>query len=191
MCTSRFRLAVSLVETVLAVVVSAGACSNTSGLPAAHIANVVDTISLYALDGTPLSAPSGYDVESREVLRTDRSAHFDFSVNITPAGQAVLLPTGAMGLGRASGVLRESLPFDSVTIAPPSGYNDSLAVALDSGSVAVVRSRVSQCVFGAVVSFYGKVEVLRIDPVARRIDFQVLVDQNCDYRGLEPGIPRR
>jgi hypothetical protein len=32
---------------------------------------------------------------------------------------------------------------------------------------------------------------LAIDTVARRIDLRVLVDQNCGYRDLEPGLPRR
>ena len=37
---------------------------------------------------------------------------------------------------------------------------------------------------------YGKLEVLQIDTVAHTITFQHLVDQNCGYRGLEPGIPK-
>jgi len=27
--------------------------------------------------------------------------------------------------------------------------------------------------------------------LARRIDYNILVDQNCGHRGLEPGIPKR
>jgi hypothetical protein len=41
------------------------------------------------------------------------------------------------------------------------------------------------------VFYYAKIEVLAIDTIARRIDLQVLVDQNCGYRGLETGIPPR
>ncbi len=174
-----------------AVLVVAAACDAATGLPPATIPNVVDTISLYALDGTPLSAPSGYNLTANQVVRTDRALRFDFAFNITPAGQAVLLPTGAMGLGRASGILVQTVPFDSVTIAPTTVYVDSLAVPLDSGTVAVLHSQATSCLYGTIVFFYGKVEVLAIDTVARRIDLQVLVDQNCGYRGLEPGTPRR
>jgi len=174
-----------------AVLVVTAACDATTGLPPATFTNVVDTISLYALDGTPLSAPSGYNLAGNQVVRTDRAIRFDFAFNITPAGQAVLLPTGAMGLGRSSGIQLQTLPFDAVTIAPTTVYVDSLAVPLDSGTVAVLHSQATTCVFGAIVFYYGKVEVLAIDTVARRIDLQVLVDQNCGYRGLEPGIPRR
>jgi hypothetical protein len=53
----------------------------------------------------------------------------------------------------------------------------------------VLRSRPSQCIYGAIVYYYAKVQVLHIDTVARRIDLRVLADQNCGYRGLEPGIP--
>ncbi len=169
------------------------ACETTSGLPTASISNVVDTVSLYALDGTPLPSPSGYNVPSRTVVRTDRFATFDFAFNITAAGQSVLLPTGALGLGRASGIQVQSVGFDAVRLAPPptSAYVDTTAVPVDSGTVAVVHSRSAACPFGAVVFYYAKIEVLAIDTVARRIDLQLLVDQNCGYRGLEPGVPRQ
>lgn len=180
---------VCLVVTALAGAVVA---CDTNPLPPPTIANVEDTISLYALDGTPLTQPSGYNIQLRQVLRTDRDARFDFAFNITPTGQAVLLPTGAMQLGRASGILPQSVPFESVQTAPGSGYTDTTFVAVDSGAVAVVRSRPSSClVFSSVVHFYGKVQVLQIDTVARRIDLRVLVDQNCGYRDLEPGLPRQ
>ena len=167
------------------------ACGTSSGLPAAIFENIVDTISLYALDGTPLPAPSGYNVQSNQVVRTDRLTSFDFAFNITPAGQAVLLPTGALGLGRSSGIQVQHTGFDAVTLAPTSAYVDTTAVPIDSGTVAVVHSRAASCSIGLVVFYYGKIQVLAIDPVTRRIELQVLVDQNCGYRGLEPGIPRR
>jgi hypothetical protein len=168
------------------------ACDNTTGLLPATVANVVDTISLYALDGTPLSAPSGYSIHSTPpiAVRTDQRSDFDFAFNITPAGQAVLLPTGAMGLGVASGIDTVNVSFTALTTAPTTKYVDSLPVSVDSGSVLVVHSRAVSCV-GLVVFYYGKFEVLAIDTIARRVDLRVLVDQNCGYRGLEPGLPRR
>jgi len=36
---------------------------------------------------------------------------------------------------------------------------------------------------------YGKFQVLSLDPVARSVTFQTLVNQNCGYRSLRPGIP--
>jgi hypothetical protein len=167
------------------------ACDNTTGLPVANIANVVDTISLYALDGTSLPLPSGYVITSKTVVRTDQRSDFDFAFNITPAGQAVLLPTGAVGLGVSSGIDTLNVPFDAVKTAPTTKYIDSLPVAVDSGAVLVAHSRPVTCSFGAIVFYYGKIEILAVDTIARRIDLRVLVDQNCGYRDLEPGIPRR
>jgi len=188
MCIRR-SFPVCLVVTALA---GAAVACDRNPLPPPTIANVEDTISLYALDGTALSLPSGYNIPTRTVQRTDRSALIDFAFNITATGQAVLLPTGALQLGRLSGILPLSVPFESVKTAPNGGYTDTTSVAVDSGTVAVVRSRPSSClVFSSIVHFYGKVQVLQIDTVARRIDLRVLVDQNCGYRDLEPGLPRQ
>src|SRR5262245_947926 len=174
-----------------AALIVIAACGNTSGLPNAVFTNTVDTVSLFALDGTPLPAPSGYNLLTRSVVRTDRLASFDFAFNIDTAGLAVLLPTGALGLGRSSGIQVQHKSFDAVTEAPSGAYVDTTAVVLDSGLVAVLHSKTSTCGFGGVVFYYGKALVLAIDTLARRVDLQVLVDQNCGYRGLEPGIPRR
>ncbi len=183
------RPVIVLVVVALAAIAACG--DNSLGLPAAHFNNVVDSVSLWALDATPLNTPSAYSIIGRMVVQTYQTTGFDFAFNITPAGQAVLLPTGALGLGKASGILLQSKSFDSITVAPSTGYQDSVAVAVDSGTTAVLRSRpVSSCVIGTVF-LYAKLQVLRIDTIARRIDYHILVDENCGYRGLEPGIPKR
>jgi len=46
-------------------------------------------------------------------------------------------------------------------------------------------------VYGATLSFYAKVRVLAVDSTARRLDFEILADENCGYLGLEPGLPSR
>ena len=45
------------------------------------------------------------------------------------------------------------------------------------------------CSFGATVSLYAKLRVLRVVSTAKRLDMEILVDQNCGYRGLQPGLP--
>jgi hypothetical protein len=182
------RVSILLVPVCL---VGAAACNNSTGLPAPAFENTVDTVSLYALDGTPVTLPSGFSISSNQTRRTDQSTDIDFIFTITPAGQAVLEPTGAIGLGIASGIQVQSQPFDGITIAPTTAYVDTLPVPVDTGSVLVVHSRpVSTCIVG-IVYYYGKVHVLAIDTLARRIDLETLVDQNCGYRGLEPGLPTR
>jgi len=173
------------------VTVALAACGDTNGLPSAHIVNAVDTVSLYALDGTPPASPSAYDILLVRRVRTDVSTAFDFVFNLDTAGHALLLPTGAVGLAKQSGIRIESTTFDAIGDAPTSGYADSTGQQMAVGTVAVIRSRPTQCSFGAVVYQYAKLQVLDIDSIARQIKFQILVDQNCGYRSLQPGIPSR
>jgi hypothetical protein len=167
------------------------ACGYT-GLQPGIIANTVDTLSLYAVDGTALDLPSAFRIAAPHVLRTDQGSDFDFVFNLTAGDSAVLLPTGALHLGIGSGIDTVHAPFDAITIVPGGNYIDSLPVHVDSGSVAVVHSRATSCPVTASFSFlYAKLQVMKIDTVARRIDLIVLTNQNCGYRSLEPGNPTR
>lgn len=179
------------IPAVTGLALLAAACGDPLGLPQARITNEIDTVSLYALDGTPISVPSAYHLESRSTVRTDRTAIFDFAFNVDAQGRPVFLPTGALGLGQGAGFQPTATPFDSVTVAPGSGWVLDSGVVADSGTVLLARSRLTTCNFGASVFLYAKLQVLRVDLIARRIDFQILVDSNCGYRGLEPGLPRR
>lgn len=155
--------------------------------------NAVDTVSLYALRDTPIATPSAYAIQLRGPVRTDRGVAFDFAFDIDTLNRPVLLPTGALHLGRLSGIQVSSVAFDSILIAPGGKYELDSAVVVDVGSVVVIHSRPSDCGISLTASyvFYSKLHVLKIDPVNRRIDFEILVDRNCGFRGLEPGEPRR
>ena len=185
----RFRVA--SIPAMVGLVALAAACGEPFGLPVARVENFVDTVSLFALDGTPVSTPSAYHLETHTPVRTDRTGTFDFAFNITTLGTPVFLPTGAVGLSPGSGLQIADTTFDAIKVAPGGGWVVDSAVTADSGAVLLARSRLSGCTFGASVFYYAKLEVLRVDSAARRIDFRILVDPNCGYRGLEPGIPRR
>lgn len=184
--------------TLLAVAVVLATACDESLLPDAFFPNRTDTVSLYALSGTPVYQPSVYVITDRESVRTDRAVNgFDFAFDIDTAGRAVLLPTGALRLGRFSGIQLTPIHFDSVRFAPTSGYQLDSAVVVDSNDVALLHSRPLGCSFGGGFSpvRYAKLHVLAIDttsgPNGRRIDFEILTDINCGYRGLEPGLPRQ
>jgi len=169
----------------------AAACSSGTGLPAATQSNTVDTVSLYSLydDTLPLDLPSGFDLLSNLAVRTDRTSGFDFAVNITPDGRAAFLPTYVLGLSRGAGFIHTNTPFGTILTAPVSGYQDSLPTVLDSGAVAIMRSRPVTCLTGSVLAYYGKMQILAIDTTARRVDLEVLVDRNCGYHSLLSGVP--
>ena len=58
------------------------------------------------------------------------------------------------------------------------------------GDLFFIRTTVSTCSFLGV-PLYGKLQVIELDPVAHTVRVQVLANQNCGYRGLNLGIPKR
>lgn len=186
-----------------ALIALAGACGDPFGLPRAAIPNAVDTVFLYALSGTPVTTPSGYrffsstnsSISLPQPVRTDQSSDFDFVFDIDTAGRALLIPTAALDLGRLSGAQMTTTAFDSIKIAPDRNYQLDSALVLNVGTVVIVHSRPATCSFGISTVYYAKLRVLDIDPVpgpnGRRMQFEILADANCGYRGLEPGLPSR
>jgi hypothetical protein len=172
----------------------AAACGNPLGLPGAFILNRTDTVSLYALSGTPVSQPSGYSIGARQAVRTEQAPSFDFAFDIDTAGRALLLPTAALKLGRQSGTQLSAQQFDSILIAPTGNYNLDSARVVNVNSVVIAHSSPVTCTFGVTAFYYAKLHVLAIDttsgPKGRRIDFEILSDINCGYRGLQAGLPR-
>ena len=179
---------------VASTLVLAG-CGDVPGLPSANIPNRTDTVSVYAVTGTPVTTPSAYFIYGRQVVRTDQNIVFDVVFDIDSLGRGLVLPTGAVRLGRQSGVQISGADFDSLVTAPSSGYQVDSAVVLTENSVAVIHSRPVQCSFDIqpAHNYFAKVHVLAIDttsgPNGRRIDLVVLTNINCGYRGLEPGLP--
>jgi hypothetical protein len=153
----------------------------------------VDTTSLFAIDGTPVGLASAYDIvvfPAGAVNTAHEVSGFDFVFNITPGGQGVLLPTGALpGLAKASGLQLTGQQFDSIRTAPGGGFMDSTAVNIQAGSVVIVRSRPTTCSYGPTVYQYAKARILAVDTAARRMDMAILVNSNCGYRDLQPGFP--
>lgn len=182
-------------RTLLAIAAAAAiaACSNTNLLPIASVANTVDTVTLGAIRGTPVGTPSGYSVALTNAIRTDipGSPLPDFIYDIDSVAGPALIPAEAANLLPHSatnpGLRPKSVAFDSIQSADLNGYTTDSLVPIDSGTVLEVRSLIS-CAQG--VPTYAKLQVLSIDPVARTVIFQILVDDNCGYRGLQPGLPQ-
>lgn len=170
---------------------AAAACSDANDLPNATIENVERTDSLWALVGTPVSTPSGFSLEGSRRIRTDLSVDFDFAYNIQPSGEHVFLPRAALGIDTANSVNPGFVPrtesFDAITSPPTDGYVTEAAVPIAAGQRYVVRSRVTCTNLG--VPKYAKMEVLEFDDVRRIVKFRVLVNDNCGFRSLEPGLP--
>lgn len=173
-----------------ALVTAAAACGDPFG-QTATLTNTVDTVTLFALRDTPIRLPSAYSLLNQSPARSDTTAGFDFAFDINPQGVALMYPAGALGLSKEPGIQLTDKLFENVHSAPPDGYKSDSAVTVLEGSVFIARSRpsgASPCLF-VTVPRYGKFHVLAIDSGSRSIKLETLVDLNCGFRGLEPGIP--
>jgi hypothetical protein len=184
------RRAFALVSRPLAVAALV-ACSDANNLPDPTSQNFVDTLTLGALEGTPISTPSGFGIQTGPV-RTDQSVEFEFAYNVrrleNGTYQRVFLPRAALGITGSTanpGLQKREESFDAITEAPSNGYVSDSAVPVGLGDRFIVRSRV---VCGSLgVPLYGKLEILAFQDST--VTFRFLVDENCGFKDLLPGLP--
>lgn len=173
------------------VLLSAVGCSDSNGLPDATLTNVERTETIYSLTGTPVATASGYAVDGGRQVRTDLSDAFDFAYNVQSDGQPVFIPRAALGIDPDNpvnpGFQARSESFDAITKASSNGYITDSPVPIAAGQRYIVRGRVT-CSIG--VPKYAKLEILSFDDAARTVTFRILIDDNCGFRGLEPGLPQ-
>ena len=169
------------------------ACSDSNGLPDATIENIERTDTLWALIGTPVSTPSGYSVDGSHRVRTDLSVDFDFAYNVESAGEHIFLPRASLGIDTATaakpGFILRTESFEAITTAPSNGYITDVPVPIAVGQRYVVRSRIT-CL-GLGVPKYAKMEILSFEEATRIVAFRILINDNCGFRSLEPGLPDR
>ncbi len=192
----------SLAFLVLVLAAMTGACGDPFALQPAGIVNAVDTVEMYAVNGTPLDRPSGYSIGERDpgsrLVRLGLEARsFDFLYRIdattgpefAPFSVVSPAPAGQSTAGR-SGFLATTAGFDAIKEAEQVGFVIDKPVQLVEGKVILARSAISATCF-IQIPYYSKIEVLSFDPVARSVKFRILSNVNCGYRGLEPGLPTR
>jgi hypothetical protein len=177
---------------VLTALVVVSACSDDNSLGTPAFTNAERTDTLYALLGTPVQTPSAYSIQGSRRVRTDTTSNFDFAYNIQQDGSHVFVPRAVLGINPTAsvnpGLLLRTQTYDAITEAPSNGYVTDQVVPFAVGDRYVVRSRVT-CTIG--VPTYAKLEVLAVDDLARTVTFRILTDDNCGFKGLEPGLPDR
>jgi hypothetical protein len=170
---------------------AAAACGDSNGLDAT-LTNTERTETLYALVGTPVRSPSAYSIDGARRVRTDTTSSFDFAFNIEPDGRHVFIPRAALGIDSSAsvnpGFQARTETFEGITLAPSNGYVTDQVVPIAPGERYVIRSRIV-CTIG--VPKYGKLEVVMFDEAAKTVTFRVLTNDNCGFKGLEPGVPDR
>ena len=164
-------------------------CKSPQNLPNAQIPNTVDTVTLYAVQGTAIGTPSAYALIGPQIVDIGQSTTFDFAFNID--SQPVLLPSGVFqGLPNVAALQKSNASsFAALTMAPTDGYVNNKRLVISVGMVVALRSRTQICADGTNHSLFGKLHVLAIDLSTRTVQFEVTVDQNCGYLSLTPGLP--
>jgi hypothetical protein len=181
------------IRTILTFAVALGvwACGSGSTLPTATIENFVDSVGLAAITGTPITSPSAFSIPDRQAVRTDRTSNFDFAFELV-GDEAQLLPLKYLGVPSPSGVNPglqfTTTAFDDIHTAVKNDYVTDSVVVVKPGDVLFVRSRLV-CTSLSVPQ-YGKIEILTLDTVTRTLRFKYLVNNNCGYTSLDPGLPR-
>lgn len=184
----------ALLATMSGVVVL-NACGDPTNLRAT-IPTFVDTLSVFALSGTPPSYPSGLSIVGRQVVRVDGFANFDVAFDIDPAGNAVIYPVRfvvAGGASRPVGLLKVPLSFETVGEAPSTGFETDTSFVFAPGETVLIQSahNGSQdvCQFALSPYIYAKIAVDSINAAARTLHLRMGLDPNCGFRSFADGIP--
>jgi len=186
------------------------ACDDPFAILPATRENRVDTLELFAANGTPLERPSGYIIAlnsnelTRGVVRLGldpppilNAPPFDFLYRINATDGPQFVPFAAVtppdrnqsSAGRA-GLQGSTETFDEIDEAQQVGYIVDKPTNLRAGQVLFARSSLPNgCFLG--IPYYAKIEVLAFDASARSVKFRILANTNCGYRGLLPGLPKR
>lgn len=194
----RFRKLPLLAGLVIAA--SAASCNSNPIFGNAVLKTQLDTLLVYALNGTPIGSPSAIQVYTSTVGRaeadTTGQVYFDLALDIDGAGRILLVPSKLVAsdargaTSRVIGLQTTSVAFDAMREAPSSGYKyDSVAVAT-VGQTVLIDSRNAQC-SPYLPSVYAKLVVDSVT-TGRVMHVRLATDPNCGFRGLVPGeIPKR
>lgn len=178
------------------VVVGLSACSNPTNLKAS-LPTAVDTLSVFALSGTPPTYPSGISILAGQPVRVDGFASFDVALDINAAGNAVMYPVklvvSSPGGSRPVGLLKVTAVFDSLLAAPKTGYETDSSLVMSPGEVVVVQSAHNSsgdlCQFALNPNIYAKISVDSVNLASRTLYVRLGLDPNCGFRSFVTGIP--
>jgi hypothetical protein len=196
--TSRFRSPRALALFAIALVATAAmaACGSLTR-PKAQTENSTDTVTVYALNHTPVDAPSGIWFFGRQPVVITSSFTFDVAFDIDDHGQTTLYSVryvaGGLSPAHSVGIQRYTGSYESLEKAPTSGYvSDTLYTANIGDVFAIQTSDPTACGFSIYSNvIYAKLQLLGVDPNTRQLKTRFTVDPNCGFFSLIPsGIPK-
>ena len=183
---------------LLGVGAGAFACADPFATKAT-LSTIDDTAAVYALTGAPESAPTAINITFPRAVITTPSEHYDVVFDIRN-DSVFAYPPHAIGATLTAGFQIASQPYDAITAAPLSGYNDSTPQFVKAGDVLIVRSQSSQCATQSIqdrLYLYAKVVIDSVfydnaapPHIPRTIWYRLRNDPNCGFLSFLDGIPK-
>ena len=165
----------------------------------ATLATIDDTAAVFALTGAPESAPTAINITFPRAVIATPGENYDVVFDIRH-DSAFAYPPHAIGVdahGRRCSSRPQ--PYDAITQAPSTGYNDTLPVFIKAGDVLLVQSTSAQCATQGVQArtfLYAKMVIDSIfydeataPHTPRTIWYRMRNDPNCGFLSFLDGIP--
>jgi hypothetical protein len=180
----------------MCVAVVLNACGDVASLKAT-LPTITDTISVWALSGTPPDFPSGISIAASQAVRVDGFAGFDVAFDIDNNGNAVIYPVKLVvstpGGSRVVGLQKVAGTFETVLEAPATGFEADSGLVMAPGEVVVVQSQHNGsgdlCQFAISPDVYAKITVDSVNLASRMLFLRMGFDTNCGFRSFADGIP--
>jgi len=172
----------------LVALVTFTACGDPTRLTA-RLPTIADTITVFALTGTPLSVPTALNTFRHEAVRAEATSMYDVVFDIDASGRIVLYPPAAVGGFGSAGLRTVTETFDALESAPDRGFDSDDPLTINVGEVVVIRAEPQECGNSLNSEIYTKLVVDMVDLVSRTITFRVRVNPNCGFRDLTEGVP--
>jgi hypothetical protein len=103
------------------------------------------------------------------------------------------LVVSSPGGSRPVGMLKLTAVFDSLAIAPKTGYETDSALVIAPGEVVVVQSPHNSsgdlCQFTLSANIYAKIAVDSVNLASRTLFLRLGLDPNCGFRSFVTGLP--
>jgi hypothetical protein len=181
---------------MLYTVVGLGACRDPIEIEATEQV-WTDTLSVYALTGTPPGYPNTLSITARQVFPVTGFGGFDIAFDIDESNRVLVhAARRVITLGQAvPQVGLQIVPgtFESITAAPVSGYKVDSTLVANEGDVIVLEAvhnlDSDLCTFALSPNLYAKISIDTVFLASRTIKFRFGYDPNCGYRSFAPGIP--
>jgi hypothetical protein len=175
------------------VVIAVAACEDPFR-PLATLPTLIDSTTVFALNGTPGTAPSALALFDGAAVRVDARFLFDIAFDIDASGKVAVIPVRRLttiGGGHLVGLQNVTTAYADLLEAPRDNYRHDTTFVVAPGAVLAVEvaDPLLCSTFAFSPFYYAKIRIASVDVAARQIRVDFTVDRNCGFRSLVEGVP--